>query len=700
MSREQWANVSRSVHNGYDISAFKHEPLGPRTNDPEALDLDEAYELFFNGVKLARAGDLAAGCAQIACAFLLDDRSINFVPDLPPGTPGDITLHVIDLQTLYKMISLDLNGFGSRVLRILLGIKLGSIPGDGQTMIAEAFRCIESLLSIIEMQPEVEDYNRGILGGCCTRKRLLYIRSTLHMSMGNQKNALKDLTKALKIDPNYTTARDARVCVWAGTNLKDNTTIHREYETIVSEYHPDNRGLNVAYAWLAITTFKDPKLGTYEKAKSYYEKSLKASSRYDAIYGKRKKEEEPPVLEQLKVQFASLHANPRALKSRKDLDSVQVEIQGDPTSKLKHSCLKCGNREKKDGGGKLMKCARCKSVSYCSRECQREDWKEHKVYCKIAAQPKEKISNQGCSIVTGGLKNLSFNGPTKEDLTPKEPVDEIQARSQATWRLLTTLKELDSKFGKNFATWWHKMNIKERKAILLKVTNDTLNQKEPSESQIKRELTHNGSQGCVLFDYNIEHLVGRCKCSVATCPHHHNDAILHEIHDWVHNTEEREDTQHQQIMDMVEKGIFPSQFGRQFAIMVPEEGKWEMSAPMVFTSDCPQHELDEYKNYVAEGKIYDASIGLYTISQRYLALGLLVKLYDEYQQKVRRMPSTYPFEAILGCRHCNRSCDGESALRCKRCEVSWFCCHGCMRAAGHETCPIGVCSYSAVMFKF
>ena len=32
-------------------------------------------------------------------------------------------------------------------------------------------------------------------------------------------------------------------------------------------------------------------------------------------------------------------------------------------------------------------CARCEAVRYCSRECQRADWKAHKPACAAAAQP-------------------------------------------------------------------------------------------------------------------------------------------------------------------------------------------------------------------------------------------------------------------------------------------------------------------------
>jgi len=37
----------------------------------------------------------------------------------------------------------------------------------------------------------------------------------------------------------------------------------------------------------------------------------------------------------------------------------------------------------------LMRCGRCKSVSYCSKECQTKHWKEHKIDCK----PKNEVSS-------------------------------------------------------------------------------------------------------------------------------------------------------------------------------------------------------------------------------------------------------------------------------------------------------------------
>lgn len=44
---------------------------------------------------------------------------------------------------------------------------------------------------------------------------------------------------------------------------------------------------------------------------------------------------------------------------------------------VKTYCVKCGKFLEK-----VKKCSRCKIAFYCSRECQKEDWSEHKKHCK------------------------------------------------------------------------------------------------------------------------------------------------------------------------------------------------------------------------------------------------------------------------------------------------------------------------------
>ena len=80
----------------------------------------------------------------------------------------------------------------------------GGAPSNGQEMIAAAMHFIGDLLDAIEKHPEVENPDQGVLGGRLTR---ISVRASSHTSLGNYKKATKDLTKALKIDENYTAAR-------------------------------------------------------------------------------------------------------------------------------------------------------------------------------------------------------------------------------------------------------------------------------------------------------------------------------------------------------------------------------------------------------------------------------------------------------------------------------------------------------------
>lgn len=50
-------------------------------------------------------------------------------------------------------------------------------------------------------------------------------------------------------------------------------------------------------------------------------------------------------------------------------------------AQIESACLNCGT-EKSVSGGNLLKCSRCFSAKYCSVECQRANWKEHKKVCK------------------------------------------------------------------------------------------------------------------------------------------------------------------------------------------------------------------------------------------------------------------------------------------------------------------------------
>ncbi|KAI0450370.1 hypothetical protein F5B21DRAFT_491381 [Xylaria acuta] len=63
---------------------------------------------------------------------------------------------------------------------------------------------------------------------------------------------------------------------------------------------------------------------------------------------------------------------------RPDFDGIMA---GGGSRPLGAECASCGKKTREDGSD-LLNCARCMKVKYCSRSCQRADWREHKAVCK------------------------------------------------------------------------------------------------------------------------------------------------------------------------------------------------------------------------------------------------------------------------------------------------------------------------------
>ena len=77
--------------------------------------------------------------------------------------------------------------------------------------------------------------------------------------------------------------------------------------------------------------------------------------------------------------------SPTETEISKDMESllnlygsdVYDQFLGDP------KCAVCGDTA-------TQRCSKCKSVWYCTRECQLSHWKEHKALCKIASEARVK----------------------------------------------------------------------------------------------------------------------------------------------------------------------------------------------------------------------------------------------------------------------------------------------------------------------
>jgi hypothetical protein len=77
-------------------------------------------------------------------------------------------------------------------------------------------------------------------------------------------------------------------------------------------------------------------------------------------------------------------------------------------------CQKCGNSNSTGTGTAtpLQKCAACKCVEYCGRDCQRSTWKWHKQLCKAVTNTNT-TDNNHCLILDGmgalGCKDINTN---------------------------------------------------------------------------------------------------------------------------------------------------------------------------------------------------------------------------------------------------------------------------------------------------
>jgi hypothetical protein len=68
-------------------------------------------------------------------------------------------------------------------------------------------------------------------------------------------------------------------------------------------------------------------------------------------------------------------------KMSEKVDSHQKEKEQRSSGEPEGGCSSCGAEKARDGGGALRVCGRCHKAKYCSRECQRADWKAHKPRC-------------------------------------------------------------------------------------------------------------------------------------------------------------------------------------------------------------------------------------------------------------------------------------------------------------------------------
>uniref|UniRef100_A0A383W4U2 MYND-type domain-containing protein n=1 Tax=Tetradesmus obliquus TaxID=3088 RepID=A0A383W4U2_TETOB len=94
------------------------------------------------------------------------------------------------------------------------------------------------------------------------------------------------------------------------------------------------------------------------------------------------------------------------------LDHYRLEVLGRDSYKTAGpafgGCANCKALQRSDGsGGRLLACSACGCVFYCSKDCQKAHWREHKPQCKPAAAKAGSSSSgtQGTAAAAGSCSS-------------------------------------------------------------------------------------------------------------------------------------------------------------------------------------------------------------------------------------------------------------------------------------------------------
>ncbi|CAG8500901.1 5583_t:CDS:1 [Acaulospora colombiana] len=162
----------------------------------------------------------------------------------------------------------------------------------------------------------------------------------------------------------------------------------RNFKMYVEKANKDSTSYSHALYSLCALTIQSATAATtgnrlrVQQAFNYYQKAKEAESRYEYLYGRKL---EMTDVKRTAVAFFEQKNQKETNKVEKD-STKEAERLAPILQQLFKKCNHCNSlsRRNADGelnNGKLFVCAGCGHVNYCSKECQKKDWKKHKQQC-------------------------------------------------------------------------------------------------------------------------------------------------------------------------------------------------------------------------------------------------------------------------------------------------------------------------------
>lgn len=172
-------------------------------------------------------------------------------------------------------------------------------------------------------------------------------------------------------------------------NLKERENAIRSFRQYIERGHPDTADyVNAQYSLSVLLWEKNKK----SESRQHYEAAKKAEERFKYLYGtktgmsdiKRQAVQSHETADEARrIIFESMPAKQYNYKIEQLIKAGILNSRYPPNPK---QCSSCGAAHPKDQPDKpLLCCGACKSIWYCSRECQIADYKtSHKHVCKKA----------------------------------------------------------------------------------------------------------------------------------------------------------------------------------------------------------------------------------------------------------------------------------------------------------------------------
>ncbi|GAA5795646.1 hypothetical protein HPULCUR_001008 [Helicostylum pulchrum] len=216
--------------------------------------------------------------------------------------------------------------------------------------------------------------------------RVFFLRASCYLSMGKLRLGIKDLEKALERDAKFSIAYFVLGSVYLSLENERENAI-KNYKLYLQNGHPDtNDAVHALYALSVLVNHKKRK----NEAHDYYIKAKATEERFKELYGTHTGLSETKrnaiiahESESEAQHLISLYA-PKKQPDQKLQQLIQSGVLNNSYPPNPKSCSNCAAAHVKDKPDTpLLACGACRSIWYCSRDCQVTDFKSsHKNQCK------------------------------------------------------------------------------------------------------------------------------------------------------------------------------------------------------------------------------------------------------------------------------------------------------------------------------